>query len=104
VRAKLPERVVAPSHETRDSDEIVRELTSRFQAINLDANMTVVVDAVSNETQSVELYVVEISAESKLVPSQFMLIFDDFSGVYMTKAAWNVARRTWNYEVIIYAK
>lgn len=104
VRAKLPERVPVPSRDTRDSDEMVRELTSRFQAINLDANLTVVVDAVSNETQSVELYVVEVSAESKLVPSQFMLIFDDFGGVYMTKAAWNVARRTWNYEVIIYAK
>lgn len=104
VRAKLPERITGPSREGRDADEIVRELTSRFQAINLDANMMVIVDAVSNETQSAELYVVEIGCETKLVPSQFMLIFDDFDGVYMTKAAWNVARKTWNYEVIIYAK
>ena len=104
VRAKLPERIAVPSQDTRDADTIVRELTSRFQAINTDVNMTIVVDAVSNQTQSAELYVVEVAAESKLVPEQFMLIFEDFGGVYMTKAAWNVARRTWNYEVIIYAK
>lgn len=104
VRAKLPERIAIPSQDVRDTDSIVRDLTSRFQAINMDANITVVVDAVSNETQSAELYVVEIATESKLVPSQFMLIFEDFGGVYMTKAAWNVARKTWNYEVIIYAK
>ena len=104
VRAKLPERIAVPSQDTRDPDSIVRELTSRFQAINTDVNITVVVDAVSNETQSAELYVVEVGCESKLIPSQFMLIFDGFGGVYMTKAAWNVARKTWNYEVIIYAK
>lgn len=104
VRAKLPERIAIPSQDARDADSVVRDLTSRFQAINLDANITVVVDAVSNETQSAELYVVEIATESKLIPSQFMMIFDDFGGVYMTKAAWNVARKIWNYEVIIYAK
>ena len=104
VRAKLPERIAVPSQDDRDTDTLVRELTSRFQAINLDASITVVVDAVSNETQTVELYVVEVAAESKLLPEQFMLIFEDFGGVYMTRAVWNVARRTWNYEVIIYAK
>lgn len=103
-RAKLPERIAVPSQDVRDPDSIVRELTSRFQAINLDPNITVVVDAVSNETQSAEIYVVEVAVESKLIPSQFMLIFEDFGGVYMTKAAWNVARKIWNYEVIIYAK
>ena len=103
-RAKLPERIAVSSQDVRDPDSIVRELTSRFQAINLDPNITVVVDAVSNETQSAEVYVVEVAVESKLIPSQFMLIFEDFGGVYMTKAAWNVARKTWNYEVIIYAK
>ena len=104
VRAKLPERVTRPSQDVRDADSVVRDLTSRFQAINMDANISVVVDAVANDTQSTEIYVVEVAAESKMVPSQFMLIFDDFGGVYMTKAAWNVARKMWNYEVIIYAK
>lgn len=104
VRAKLPERVREYSRDSRDPDTMVRELTSRFQAVNLDANITVVVDVISNQSQSAEIYVAEISAESKLVPEQFMQIFDGFGGVYMTKVTWNVARKTWNYEVIIYAK
>jgi hypothetical protein len=103
-RAKLPERIREYSRDDRDPDTLMRELTSRFQAVNLDANITVVVDTISNKSQSQEIYVAEISAESKLVPEQFMQIFDGFGGVYMTKVTWNVARRTWNYEVIIYAK
>lgn len=104
VRAKLPPRSTAPSRDERDADSIVRDLTSRFQAINLDATTSVVVDVVSNETQSAELYLVEISADSKLTPTQFMQIFDGFGGVYMPKTSWNARRKTWNYEVIIYAK
>ena len=104
VRAKLPERIRDYSRDVRDPDTLVRELTSRFQAINLDASITVVVDVVSNQSQSAEIYVAEVSAETKLIPEQFMQIFDGFGGVYMTKATWNVARKTWNYEVIIYAK
>ena len=83
---------------------MIRELTSRFQAVNLDANIAVVVDVISNQSQSAEIYVAEISAESKLIPEQFMQIFDGFGGVYMTKVTWNVARRTWIYEVIIFEK
>lgn len=104
VRAKLPYRSVVSSRDERVPDDVVRDLTSRFQAINLDATTTVVVDVVSNETQSADLYVVEISAESKLTPVQFMQIFDGFGGVYMPKTSWNAIKKKWNYEVIIYAK
>ena len=104
VRAKLPPRTESSSQDERDAESVIRDLTSRFQAINLDATTSVVVDVVSNDTQSAELYVVEISAESKLIPIQFMQIFDGFGGVYMTKTSWNARRKTWNYEVIIYAK
>lgn len=104
VRAKLPPRMPMPSRDARDAENIIRDLTSRFQAINLDAITSVVVDVVSNETQSAELYIVEISADSKLIPIQFMQIFDGFGGVYMTKTSWNATRKIWNYEVIIYAK
>jgi hypothetical protein len=51
-----------------------------------------------------ELNVVEVGARSKLTPPEFMKIFRDLQGVYMTLAEWDVASRTWNYEVIIYAK
>jgi hypothetical protein len=104
VRAKLPPRGEYSSQDERDAETVVRDLTSRFQAINLDATTSVVVDMISNDTQSAEVYVVEISAVSKLIPTQFMQIFDGFGGIYMTKALWNAKRKTWNYEVIIYAK
>ena len=104
VRAKLPGIKTVSSRDTRNTDDMVRELTSRFQSIGLDASMTVVVDVVANSSQSAEIYVVEISAESKLIPSEFIKIFDGFDGVYITKTSWSAAKKTWNYEVIIYAK
>lgn len=103
VRAKLPARDKAPSRDLRDADTIVRDLTSRFQAIKMNVNMDVVTDIVANDTQSQEIYVVQISAESKMIPYEFMQIFYDFDGVYMTKASWNMIKKIWNYEVIIYA-
>ena len=33
-----------------------------------------------------------------------MKIFDEFGGVYMMQASWDVRSRSWNYEVIVYAK
>ena len=104
VRAKLPERAPSPSRDERDADTIVRELTSRFQAIKLDVSMNITSDIIANDTQSEEIYVVEVSAESKMVPYEFMQIFDGFGGVYMTKVSWNMIKKIWNYEVIIYAK
>ncbi|MBO4746412.1 MAG: type 4b pilus protein PilO2 [Alphaproteobacteria bacterium] len=103
VRAKLPARAKAPSRDSRDADTIVRDLTSRFQAIKMNVNMDVVSDIVANDTQSQEIDIVQISAESKMIPYEFMQIFYDFDGVYMTKASWNMIKKIWNYEVIIYA-
>lgn len=103
VRAKLPQRVPTSSRDERDADTIVRELTSRFQAIKLNVNMNIVSDVISNATESAEIYVVEVSAESKMIPYEFMQIFDGFGGVYMTKVSWNMIKKIWNYEVIIYA-
>ena len=104
VRAKLPERVLSQSYDERDTETMVRELTSRFQSINMDAEVVSMVDVVSNGRDSKDVLFVGVSAESKLIPEQFMTIFEDFGGVYMTKVSWNATRKMWNYEVIIYAK
>jgi hypothetical protein len=45
-----------------------------------------------------------VAVRSKLIPQQFMEIFADFGGVYLIQAAWDVRTRSWNYEVLIYAK
>ncbi len=104
VRARLPELDVAPSQDERDADTIVRDVTSIFQGIDVDAEINVVMDTLTNGEETAVLNVVEIAAASKLIPQQFMEIFNDFGGVYMTRCAWDASSRTWNYEVIIYAK
>lgn len=104
VRAKLPELPRGVSQDSRDTDTLIRELVSRFQGIDTGANIMAVVDTVSNKTQTKEIYLVEVSAESKLVPAEFMRIFDGINGVFMTKVGWDSMKRIWNYEVIIYAK
>lgn len=104
VQAKLPTLESVPSQDLRDVDTIVRELSSRFQAIQINANIKPVVDAVTDGVQRADLYLVEISAESKLIPREFLEIFNGFGGVYMTKVSWNLNRKIWNYEVIVYAK
>ena len=104
VRAKLPKIWVVPSQDKRDTDSIVRDVTTAFQSIDTPVEIQTVVDTVSNGVETQTFDVVEVAASSKLTPMQFMQIFDDFGGVYMTKCDWNASNRTWNYEVIIYAK
>ena len=104
VRATLPELAVFSSQDERDPDTVVRDITTAFQGIDTNVETMVVVDTLTNGVDTASVNVVEIGAESKLVPMQFMKIFDEFGGVYMMQASWNVRSRSWNYEVIVYAK
>lgn len=104
VDVKLPELSHISSQDERDAETIVRDVTTIFQALKMSVNTEIVVDTITNGVDSARLNIVEIGASSKLVPMQFMEIFGNFSGVYMTRCTWNVAQRIWNYEVIIYAK
>ena len=104
LRAKLPTLKAVPSQDKNDTDTIVRDVTTAFQSIDADANIQTVVDTITNGIETQTFDVVEVAASSKLTPMQFMQIFDNFGGVYMTSCDWKAASRTWNYEVIIYAK
>lgn len=104
VQATLPKLKTSASLEEKDPETIIREITTLFQGIGTPVDMQTVVDTVTNGVETVSFNVVELEAESKLVPMQFMKIFEDFSGVYMSRCEWNANLRTWNYEVIIYAK
>lgn len=104
VRAKLPALEVGPSQDERDPDTIVRDITSVFQGGDMPVETAVVVDTLTNGVDTETVNVVEVGAESKLVPMQFMKIFEEFDGVYMMQVSWNVRSRSWNYEVIVYAK
>ena len=104
VRVKLPDVDIVPSQDERDADTIVRDVTTLFQGINTPAEIHAVTDTVTNGVDTENFDIVEIAASSKIVPMQFMQIFADFGGVYLTACDWNYSNRTWNYEVIIYAK
>ncbi len=105
IRATLPAVEPESSLDERDVNTIMRDITTKFQSANLTLeSMNVVVDTITNGVDAAVLNVIEIAAASKLIPSQFMQVFDEFDGVYMTRVAWNAQTRTWNYEVIIYAK
>ena len=104
IQATLPSVKSYASQDERDADTIVREVTTLFQAFDANIETNIVVDTLTNGVDVATVDVVEIAASSKLVPMQFIKIFEDFGGVYMTRCTWDVARRIWNYEVIIYAK
>jgi uncharacterized protein YpuA (DUF1002 family) len=104
VQAKLPELKTVSSQDERDAETIVRDITSVFQATDKNLETQIVVDTLTNGVDTVNLNIVELQTESKLVPQQFMQVFDDFGGVYLINCTWDAALRLWNYEVIIYAK
>lgn len=104
VSARLPKLETYTSQDERDPQTVVRDVTSAFQAIGADVETNIVFDTLSNGVETAVVNVVEVGAQSKLTPVQFIKIFDDFGGVYMTACEWDALRRIWNYEVIIYAK
>ena len=104
VRVKLPELQTYSSLDERDVISAVRDVMTAFQTINIKADINAVKDTVSNGVNTENINIIEISAASKLIPSEFMKIFNDFQGVYMTSVVWNANTRTWKYEVIIYTK
>jgi hypothetical protein len=104
VSVALPEVERVASQDARDAETIERNVISLFQTMRMNAKTDIVVDTLSNNDDTQSLNVVEIATSSKLLPMQFIKMFEDFGGVYMTRCVWNAIARTWNYEVIIYAK
>lgn len=104
VTTNLPLLEAEPSMEEKDAQTLQRQINSLFQKIKQPVDTGITVDTIGDGPNAVDLNVVEISAESKLIPTEFIKIFDEFSGVYMTMTSWDYNSRTWNYEVIIYAK
>ncbi len=104
VRVKLPDLQTSPGIDNRDGVTVARDIATNFQQINTNADINLVSDTVTNGVESETFNVIEIAASSKLIPSEFIQVFNGFSGVYITSVVWNVKTRTWKYEVIIYAR
>lgn len=104
VRVALPKLDVYSSQDERDADTVVRDVVSAFQGIDTSVDVNVTVDTLTNGVDVASVDVVEVGVVSKLTPQQFMKIFEEFGGTYLVRVSWNVRARSWNYEVLIYAK
>lgn len=104
VRVKLPKLKTYSSLDERDTNGAMRDITTNFQQINIPADINTETDIVSNGFKTESINIVEVSASSKLIPSEFIRIFNDFQGVYMNSVVWNANTRTWKYEVMVYTK
>ena len=104
VRVKLPKLPTYTSLDERDQITVARDIATEFQKINTVADIESVSDFVSNGNQVENVNIVEVAASSKMIPSEFMQIFNGFDGVYMTSVIWKTNTRTWSYEVIVYTK
>ena len=82
----------------------MREISTLFQKMNVTPEMEAVTDTLTNGVDTETINVIELSVSSKLIPYEFMHIFDGFEGVYMTAVTWHANTRKWNYEIIIYTK
>lgn len=104
VMVTLPTIPRAASLDERDVQTVERDVISLFQTLHSDVKTEIVVDTLTNGVETAQVNILEVAASSKILPMQFTKMFADFGGFYMTRCSWNAISRTWNYEVIIYAK
>ena len=104
VSVALPEVARSASLDERDAETVERNVISLFQSMQTKVKTEIVVDTLTNGVDTAKLNIVEVAVASKLLPMQFTKMFEDFGGFYITRCSWNAMSKTWNYEVIIYAK
>ena len=104
VRVNLPKLKTYSSLDERDQMTAMRDIMTNFQKIGLNADIQSVTDTIKNGDKIEDIHVIEVGASSKLIPSEFIHVFDDFGGVYITSVVWRANTRTWNYEIIVYTK
>ncbi len=104
VSVALPEVARLGSQDENDAETVERNVVSLFQSMHSNVKTEIVVDTLTNGVDTANLNIVEVAASSKLTPMQFTKMFEGFGGFYITRCVWNAISRTWNYEVIIYAK
>jgi hypothetical protein len=104
IRVKLPELDAVSSIDERDANTVARAINTLFQGMNAPVKISITSDQIGDGANSINLSVLEVGAESKLVPTEFMKIFADIQGVYLTRSQWVARSKTWNYEVIVYVK
>ena len=104
VRVKLPKLPTHKSIDDREQEIVMRDIVSIFQQVNMKANIKPVNTSIKTGLSKEMLNIIEITASSKLIPMEFMRIFDGFDGVYMSSVDWDSDSKNWSYKVLVYTK
>lgn len=104
VTVKLPDLPEIESLDERDQDTVLRDISSVFQQVKINARIDVVNDTVTNGEEFETIKVISVNVSSKLIPSEFMRIFEGFDGIKLVSVKWDVGTRTWEYSILMYTK
>lgn len=104
VRVKLPELRTHKSIDSRDQATVMRDLISKYQKYGMTAEIKSGTEIIKKGVEKDTINVIQINASSKLIPQEYMLMFDDFQGVYLRAVDWSNNSRTWRYNISIYTK
>jgi len=105
VSVKLPKLKLHTSLDERDQQTALRDIYSVFQQVNIRATVRVVNDSVKHGSNNYEkVNAIRVEASSKLIPVEFMQVFNDFDGVYMESVSWDFDSKIWKYNVLVYTK
>lgn len=104
VRVKLSELKTHKSIDSRDQATVMRDLISKYQKYGMTAEIKSGTEIIKMGVEKDTINVIQINASSKLIPQEYMLMFDDFQGVYLRAVDWSNNSRTWRYNISIYTK
>ncbi len=104
VRVRLPDLKTGTSIDNRDQESVLRDIVSIFQQANIQVGIKTANETVRTGINRETINIIEVTADSKLVPMEFIKIFKDFDGVCMQDVSWAVDSKTWSYKVLIYTK
>lgn len=104
VRARMPDLPTHSSIDERDQTTAMRDIVSIFQQSMMTADIKTADENIKNHEKYETVKIIEISANSKLTPPEFIKIFDDFGGVDIKSIDWDSGNKSWNYKILIYTK
>jgi hypothetical protein len=104
IRVNLPEIPVYSGLNELDAESVSREINSRFQSLRGDVMVRNDAEKYGTGERPEFANFVIATADSKLTPGEFIKIFSDFDGLAVKNISWDLRKKTWNYEVIVYVK
>jgi len=104
VRVKLPGLKTHKSIDDRDQATVMRDLISKYQKYSMTAEIKPGTEIIKKGVEKDIINVIQINASSKLIPQEYMLMFDGFQGVHLKTVDWSNTSRTWRYNISIYTK